>query len=60
METGEIPARAEEDYVTEVLNQFGDDLVEIGRLIWIIQREALMKARWKKMKKIKSRERAKE
>jgi hypothetical protein len=57
--TGENPVWAEEGYVTDVLNQFGDDLVEMGRPIWAIQREALIKAPWKK-KKRKCSEKAKE
>lgn len=53
--TGENPAWAEETYVTDVLNKFGDDLIEMGRPIWDIQREALINAPWKKKRKRRRR-----
>jgi 23S rRNA U2552 (ribose-2'-O)-methylase RlmE/FtsJ len=41
--TGEIKVRAEEEYVQRVLDQFGSELIQLGRPIWMTQAVALSK-----------------
>lgn len=48
--TGEGSFNVEESYVQEVLNQVGDDLIRMGRPVWNIQRRALQRPPWRKVR----------